>query len=215
MADITSLITSVRIKIDDNPGDKSTFKENLSRGIYGNQVNGVNLDFQTNNKRITTGTLSVLADGSTATLSTSAAGLLRGRFSITSAAPATSCYATYDYQFFTDTEITEFLTAAGSFVGSIDPTTVADGLIDALTFKAASDACFALSSRTGMLYDASAGGKQAAKGDLAKKYRELAKDLFDRATVEREAFYGKRKGAATSPAYGKTNTNQRPWTPMR
>ncbi len=65
-----------------------------------------------------------------------------------------------------------------------------------------------------MLYDAAAGGKSASKGDLAKKYRDLAKDLFDRAVAERTAYY-EGKGGQNSPAYGQTNTGQRPWTPRR
>lgn len=213
MATTASLITSVRTKIDDKPGDHSSFKENFTRGPLGNQVGTPNVSFQAMNKRITSGTLTVLIDGAAGAVTTTADGLLRGRFTTTTI-PLTSLFATYDFQFFTDAEITEFLTAAGSFVGVSDIEDVVAGLVDALTFKAGSDACFALAARTGMLYDASAGGKAASKGDLAKKYKDLAKDLFDRAVAERTNFY-ERKGGRAAPAYGSTTTGQRPYTPRR
>lgn len=215
MAILSDLISRVRTAIDDIAGDKSVFKENLKRSVNGNQVDGSNKDFQTNNKRLVDGSIIVLADGSSATLTADSDQLRRGRFTITSAAPASSCLVTYDFQFFNDDEITDFLTQAADFVGTSDVTMVEVGLIDSLVDKAASDACFALSTRSGFLYNASAGGKAAQKGDISKKYRDLAKDLFDKAVAERKAFYGDRKGQATSPAYGRFATKQTPYTPPR
>lgn len=216
MATANDLLTRVRILIDDQAGDKSVFKENLARSIQGNQVGSGNLSFQLNNRRLIATSLSVLADGSAATVSSSADQALRGRFTITSSAPSSSCFATYDFQFFTDTELTDFVNQAADFVeGVSDVTTVQVGLLDALVLKAASDACFALASRSGSLYNAAAGGKSAQKGDISRKYKDLAKDLFDRAVAEREAFYGPRKGQASSPASGKFATKQTPWTPRR
>lgn len=209
------LISRVRTAIDDVAGDKSVFKENLKRSVNGNQVDGSNKDFQTNNKRLVANSLSILADGSAATFMADSDQLRRGRFTITSAAPASSCFVTYDFQFFNDDEITDFLVQATDFIGYADMTTIVVGLIDTLVFKAGSDACFALSTRSGFLYNASAGGKAAQKGDISKKYRDLAKDLFDKAVAERTAFYGERKGQALSPAYGKFKTNQTPYTPPR
>lgn len=218
MATAADLLIRCRTLIDDLSGDKSVFKENLVRSNLGNQVDGANTSFKLNNNRISivasVAVLQVSKDGGSyaAPATVDAA---HGTFTL-AAAPTTSLFATYDWQYFTDAEITDFLTQAGDFVEAVtDISTVPVGLLDALVFKAASDACFALSARRAGLYDAAAGGKSASKGDISKKYRELAKDLFDRAVAERAAFWGPRKGEATAPAYGKFATNQNPWTPRR
>lgn len=218
MATVVDLLARCRTLIDDLPGDKSVFKENLVRSVLGNQVGGGNLSFKLNNSRVSVissvAQLQVSSDGA-AYAAPATVDAPHGTFTL-AAAPTTSLFATYDWQYFTDAEITDFITQAGDFVeATADVTTVPVGLLDALVFKAASDACFALSARRAGLYDASAGGKSASKGDISKKYRELAKDLFDRAVAERAAFWGPKKGQATSPAYGKFATNQTPWTPRR
>lgn len=215
MATTADLIGRCRTLIDDQPGDKSVFKENLTRSIQGNQVGSGNLSFQLNNRRLISTSLSVLADGAAATVTSSADQALRGRFTITSSAPASSCFATYDFQFFTDAEITDFLTQAGSFVGIEDITEVPVGLLDALVFKASSDACRALASRAAPFFNASAGGKSMDKNDIAKKYNDLADKLLKAAQDERQAYYGDRKGEASSPSYGQFATKQTPWTPRR
>lgn len=213
MATTNDLLGRVRTLIDDVAGDKSVFKENLTRSVIGNQVDGASKNFQLNNRRIVATTLQVSADGA-AFAPAASEDDLRGRFTL-STAPATSLLATYDFQFFNDTEITDFLTQAGSFVGSDDITQVATGLLDALVFKAASDAARALSMRSAPFFTAAAGGKSMQKGDISKKYADLANKLLDAATAERQAFYGDRKGLASSPAYGQFATRQTPWTPKR
>lgn len=218
MATAADLLTRVRTLIDDISSDKAVFKENLSRSLIGNQVNGTNTSFKLNNTRVSVvasvSTLQVSKDGAAYAAPTTVDNT-HGTFTVTGA-PTTSLFAIYDWQYFTDTEITGFLTQAGDFVeATTDITTVPVGLLDALVFKASSDACFSLAARRAGLYDASAGGKSASKGDISKKYRELAKDLFDRAVAERKAFYGERKGESSAPAYGQFATNQKPWTPRR
>lgn len=213
MATTPDLIGRIRTLIDDVAGDKSVFKENLTRSIIGNQVDGSNKSFQLNNKRLVAGILTVSIDGGAfATPASEDTG--HGRFT-TGTAPASALLAIYDFQFFTDTEITDFLTQAGSFVGADDVTQVATGLLDALVFKAASDACQALSVRTVPFFNASAGGKSMDKNEIAKKYAALSDSLFKKAVAERLAYYGDRKGEASSPAYGQFATKQTPWTPRR
>ncbi len=215
MSDANTLIARIRILIDDAAGSKSIFRENLSRSLGGNQVGGGNQSFQSNNKRLINGSLIVVTDGSAASIDATSAELFRGRFRITTTAPTTSCFVTYDFLFFIDDEVTEFLNGACSFVGIEDVTAVPLGLLDALCKKAASDACYSLATRAAPYYNASAGGKSAEKGDISRKYREKGKDLFDQAVAERTAFYGSRKGEASSPASGSFALKNNPYTPRR
>lgn len=213
----SDLISRIRAAIDDSPASKSILQENLARSRYGNQVGGGNKNFAVGNTRLISGTLAVVSDG--ATVTPASIDLFRGRFVLT-VAPASSLLATYDFEFFTDTELTVFLENAASFVSTTDLTFVSvdTGLGDAIVYKAASDAAFALSARSSPYYNAGAGGKSSQKGDISKKYRDLAEDLFGRATKERDAFYGPRKGMATSPAYGQIAPAGRivsPYTPRR
>ncbi len=217
MATAADLLSRLRTAIDDVAGGKTVFKENLTRSVWGNQVGGGNTSFRLNNQRIavvsSTSTLLVSKDGG-AYAAAATEDDFRGTFTVASA-PTASLFANYDWQYFTDTELNDFLTQAGDFVGVSDITTVAVGLLDALVFKAGSDASFALAARRAGLYNAGAGGKTAQKGDISKKYKDLAKDLFERATAERLAYYGARKGSSTSPASGRGTINQKVWTPRR
>jgi hypothetical protein len=215
---VSDLTARVRVAIDDVAGGKPVLQENLRQSRVGNQVNGTNKNFQVNNTRVESGTYSIVADGAAVSPS-GTPDYFRGRF-VLAGAPATSLLVSYDFQFFTDTEIARLLQNALSFVGSTDDTfaSVDVGLGDALVYKASSDAASALAARTSPYYDASAGSKSARKGDLGRKYRELAKDLFDRAVAEREQFYGPRKGQATQAAYGKSSPTSnivQPYTPRR
>lgn len=218
---VADLLARVRQAIDDVNGAKSILQENLTRSRFGNQVNGANKSFQLANTRIInpgTSTLFVSADGG-AFVAAATEDDFRGRFTL-AAAPATSLFATYDFQFFTDAELTVFLENAASYVGTTDATfaSVDPGLGDALVYKAGSDAARALSLRNAPYYDVGAGGKTVRKGDVGKKYRDLAKDLIESAKAEREAFYGDRKGQASSPAYGRSSPTSRivsPYTPRR
>lgn len=218
MAAISDLLSRLRTAIDDVAGDKTAFRENLRRSVYGDQVaGGTTLNFRLNNQRVAVvnlvSTLMVSADGNTFAPPATEDDL-RGTFTLL-VAPTSSLIATYDYQYFTDTELTDFINQAADFIGVADPTAVPVGLLDALVFKAGSDACFALSARRAGLYNAGAGGKTAQKGDISKKYKDLAKDLFERAVAERLAFYGQRKGKSSAPSAGSFATKQTPWTPIR
>ena len=218
---IADAILSVRSRLDDDAaGVKSVLNENLSRSALGNQVGSSNKSFQLNNRRIvgaiatpaTASTLVVTADGSVVAVATEDD--VRGRFTL-SAAPTTSCFATYDFQFFTDAELTQIVNDALGFVSAALVADVVTGLTDALIYKAASDAAGKIASRTGLYYNMAAGGKSAQKGTISDKFRALAKDFFERATAERTAFYGPRKGASTSPASGTVTLTQKVWTPRR
>lgn len=217
MATAADLLSRLRTAIDDVAGGKTVFKENLRRSIWGDQVGSSNTYFRLNNQRIAivsaVSTLLVSKDGG-AYAAAATEDDFRGTFTLASA-PTTSLFAQYDWQHFTDTELNDFLTQAGDFIGVSDITTVPVGLLDALVFKAGSDAAFAIAARRAGLYNAGAGGKTAQKGDISKKYKDLAKDLFDRATAERMAYYGTRKGQSTSPATGRGTITQKVWTPRR
>ena len=212
-------IASVRSRLDDDEaGVKSVLRENLSRSTIGNQVGNRNKTFVLNNRRIigaagtSPSTLAVEADGSVVAVSSEDD--VRGRFVLTNA-PATSLFATYDFQFFTDAELTQIVNDALGFVSVTAIGSVVAGLWDALIYKAASDAASKIAARTGLYYNQAAGTKRADKGTIAEKYRLLAKDFFERATAERDQFYGPRKGAATAPAAGRISPNITPWTPRR
>lgn len=220
MALLADLITGLRTAIDDLAGDKIVFRENLARSIRGNQITSAG-SYKLNNERIVATTLQVNVDSTGFKVIGGGGGQVpgtetdaTGQFTLTTPA-ATSLLAIYQFQYLTDAELTTFLNRAASFVSQTDPTVVEAGLVDALTFKAGSDACFSISARRAGLYNAGAGGKTAQKGDISKKYKDMATDLFNRAVAERLAFYGDRKGAASSPAYGQFATKQNPYTPER
>lgn len=220
MAILSDLISRVRTAIDDVAGDKSVFRENLGRSINGNQVT-LGSPYQLNNKRVAAGSLTVNVDGGGFKAIGSGGGQYpgteddaRGRFTLVTPA-ASSLFATYDFLFMSDTEITDFVNQAADFIGTSDPTTVAVGLLDALTLKAASDACFAIAARAASYYNFSAGGKAAQKGDISKKYQGMAKDLFERAVAERLSFYGERKGKSTAAVAKRFATKQKVWAPRR
>ena len=211
-----SAILSVRSKLDDDVnGVKSVLNENLSRSAIGNQVGSGNKSFVLNNKRVYnpgTTTLIVTVDGSVVTQATEDD--VRGRFTLT-VAPATSCFATYDFQFFTDAELTQIINDGLNFVSVTDITTLDQGLTDALIYKCAADGASKIATRTGQLYNQSACGKAAQKGTIADKFLKLAVYYMKCAEDQRAAFYGPRKGASTSPASGRVTLKNRPYEPRR
>jgi len=212
-------LLSVRSKLDDDAvGVKSILNENLSRSAIGNQVGGGNKSFVLNNKRIigavspSPTTLIVTADGTVVTQATEDD--VRGRFTLTNA-PATSLFATYDFQYFTDAELTQIINDGLNFVSCTDITTLNPGLTDALIYKAASDGAAKIAMRTGLYYNQSAGGKAAQKGTIADKFLKLSQQYMKQAVDERAAFYGPRKGASTSPASANAALRSPVWPPRR
>lgn len=201
---------ALRGAIDDVP--KPVWKENLTRGVLGNQVNGTNTTFKLNNRRLEAGTLLVAKDGGAFAVPTSQDDNL-GQFTLTPA-PTTSLFANYSYYFFTDAELDAHLALGLSFVGSTTVSAVVQGLQDAFIKYAAGNAFQALSGRAAPLYDAAAGGKSVSKASIKAHYLALAKQKFEEAKQERAAFY-EGKGARERPAYGRTTTSQRPYTPKR
>ena len=206
-------LLSVRSKLDDDAvGVKSILNENISRSAIGNQVGSGNKSFVLNNKRIITGTLIVTADGAVVTQATEDD--VRGRFTLTNA-PATSLFATYDFQYFTDAELTQIINDGLNFVSCTDITTLNPGLTDALIYKAASDGAAKIAMRTGLYYNQSAGGKAAQKGTIADKFLKLSQQYMKQAVDERATFYGPRKGASTSPASASLALRSPVWPPRR
>ena len=206
-------LLSVRSKLDDDAvGVKSILNENISRSAIGNQVGSGNKSFVLNNKRIITGTLIVTADGAVVTQATEDD--VRGRFTLTNA-PATSLFATYDFQYFTDAELTQIINDGLNFVSCTDITTLNPGLTDALIYKAASDGAAKIAMRTGLYYNQSAGGKAAQKGTIADKFLKLSQQYMKQAVDERATFYGPRKGASTSPASANAALRSPVWPPRR
>lgn len=212
MASTATIITRIRTLIDDLAGDKSVFKENLRRAPIGDQVGSSNVNFQLNNRRIIAGSLFVSIDGGSFAAPTSEDDT-RGRF-VTATPPTLALLATYDFQFFTDTEITTIIDSALSFVGYTVTTNVPDGLLDPMVKWAAGDCFQALSSRAAPLYDAAAGNKNVRKSSITKSYLDLAKEKHAEATAERLAFF-ERKGEREAPAYGNIVISQTPYTPIR
>jgi len=214
-------ILSVRSRLDDDAtGVKSVLNEDLRKSAIGNQVGSGNKSFVLNNKRIigailspaTPSTLVVTVDVSV--VSVASEDDTRGRFTLT-VAPVTSCLATYDFQFFTDAELTQIVNDALGFVSVTTISNLVSGLSDALIYKAASDGASKIAARTGQYYNATAGGKSHQKGTIADKFLKLADYYAKLAVQERAAFYGPRKGAATSPASGRVTLTSKPYTPRR
>lgn len=211
--------SQVRSLIDDldNPPSKSVRQEDLRRSALGDQVDGTNKFFQLNNRRIVAGSLVVISDGATLTPVTDyAEDDVRGTFTIAGghAAPATTLKARYDFIYFQDAELDPFITEGLRFVGLTDITTIADGLVAAVTAYASMVAFRALAARNAPIYDAEAGGKKLSKASIKKHWMDLAKLAEVSANDAKTNFY-QRQGRRDAPSFGQTNTGQREYTPQR
>lgn len=201
---------NVRDILNDNPADKMVRQENLVK-----QVNGVRVKFLLGNRDLLAGTLEVTVGG-TVTVPAST-DLPNGTFTLATA-PATGVevLATYQWQWFTDTEIDRLILVG---VVQVDPsatsvTTIRAGLEVPVQHFAAARAYDLLAARTAQYFSAGAGGKTVDKNPIAERYKKLRDEQTALAVTKREDFY-KRLGGQNEPAYAQFATNQTPYTPRR
>lgn len=210
---LSDLITSLRILASDTP------TANLIRGETPAGLNdGTNTHFRTAQRNIVASSIyftinSTYRSQTGLTIDDSVNGL----FSI-SPAPAANgnpWYIDYNYQWFTDTDYTEFLNdAARDLLGVSDPTTVQTALVAALLQYGLG---YFYQRRATQYADkyASSGGQAGQSVDVVtKNFQTLSKAAFDRAQAMRDQFYT-RLGSSKAPASATTSYGIDPITPIR
>jgi len=110
----------------------------------------------------------------------------------------------YFFTLCTDAEYTLWATDAANFVGSTDPTQVADGLASCLHNYMAAMAAEKMSDMSGWYYQAAAGNKNFNKDQISAKFLAIYKEKMATAEKLRDDFY-KRHGQREAPAKAVTN----------
>jgi hypothetical protein len=140
-----------------------------------------------------------------------------GLFTISSApaANANPWYIDYNFQWFTDTDYTEFLNdAARDLLAISDPTKVADALVAAMLQYGLG---YFYQRRATYFADkySSSGGQAGQSVDVVtSNFQKLAKAAFDRAQAMRDQYYT-RLGSSKAPASATTSYGIDPITPPR
>ena len=118
-----------------------------------------------------------------------------------SATPAAGVYVAYNYEWFTDSDYAQFLYQAAqmTLAGTIDPTTIVNGLSDAMVQYAIAQFWLARASQYAERYASSAGGVTEQVQAVAQIYLNLAKAANTRADFLKLDFY-KRQGQREAPA---------------
>lgn len=174
--DISAAISSLRSLLGDNSTDKFEFKTN----VYPTPDN-VTTRFFTGSTRLVSGSLQVYAAG-TLVPSGAPSGIIdidteKGSFELARAPSGhIELQASFYYQWFKDTELTEFLTAAANMVGY---ETVTDGALPILARGALLDfACYYAYMKKAAEFaefiTASAGGYTVDQGKAHPNWRSLA-----------------------------------------
>lgn len=203
MAAWTTAIADVRKIISDGPTDKLCYRKKVI-----GEVNGANLTFKTFEMRRISDLVAPISpagvfDDAGVAIPVSSDDATSGQFVVTTAPiNGTSVVATYYYQWFTDDELSEFLTDASEWIGNgTDYSTIGEGLRPGAKEFAAHKAYQKLVSKmavqlaeTYQLYDAPDG----KRFDPVAAYMKISKDKFDLATKLRDDFYT-RKGQALAP----------------
>lgn len=214
----TTSVADLRTLLSDGEADRYCRRKK----VFGRQ-NGSNKTFFTFEfRRVTDFTsteepLTVYVNGSAAGITADDPGT--GFFTLATA-PANNdiLEATYYYQWFTDAELTAFLTSAVRWLGlGTDPSTLDDGLVPAALQYAAKDAYYKMALRwrerastAFMLEDAPR--KEAI--EAATGFEALVKSSYAMAKELRNDFYG-RQGQANAPVFGVAFGSVRPVTPRR
>jgi len=223
---LAALITSLRILGHDGPADHTIFGEKLGAVPNGFPVDGSNTVFKIGGqdghstpivagsvyltypadptkRRITTGfTLSDAVNG----------------FITFSVAPASSTeiLADYNYYWFSDAQLTEFINEAAqtTVAGTTDPTTIDANLVQAMLQFALASFFQSRASQYAERYATSGGQAGTSVDQVAKMYLDLAKAATIRATQYRDDYY-KRQGQREAPSSVVVNFRIDPITPFR
>ena len=207
MSEIANIILTVREIVDDNATSKFVRQEDLTK-----QVATGNTKFYVDNGPIASMDVA-LVDGvvipSTAYTLDTAKGLIT--FTV---APATSVFLTYYWYDFTDTQITDFayrgLSQCGLSTGKgneeTDLSVSPEALKTAVSEYSAHYAYSSLASKMARLFKASAGKKEIDKDNIYNKYKEGAKEYWDKAELTKDNYY-KRQGRREAPAFAEAAVN--------
>ena len=213
------MIVSVRIGLDDNSNNKYVGGEDLS-----NQIFTGNLLFRLGNGNVVTGTDKVLVDG---------VALVNGvGYTLNNAtgqltlvvAPTATIRVSYNWQDFSDDEITDFIANGIQHIGmrtSTDPSTVFTDLanVDVNLQKAVEHYSLYhgfsnLAAKTARLFSAGAGKKNINKDNISKKFLDLAQFHQAEGDRARDDFYT-RQGRRNAPAFAANTVKYPTNTPRR
>jgi hypothetical protein len=209
----TTAIDDVRRLLSDGPKDKLRHRKRVLGKIDGTNVTFKTLEF----RRLTDFTTAsapegVYVDGVTAPVTLDDPSNT-GEFNVTTAPVDGSVVeATYFIQWFTDSEITGFLTSASNWILQSDVyDNISPGLRPAAIHYAAQEAYQKLAvrwaeelSETYRLQDAPSEGAF----EVVDKYRTIAMDMHKKSMALRDDFY-KRSGKTLQPLFGNIAGNVR------
>jgi hypothetical protein len=230
---LTQLITSLRALAGDSLDSKVIFSENLGGSDYLSfPVDGVNTVF-----RLKSVPLSDVAGTPVYTwltiIGTGAVSRTHAGFTITdqkngiitftvapnpgNATPNAGVYLDYNYIWFTDDKYTEFLNQAAqdTMAGTAtDPTTIVDGLTQAMLQYALSYFWMARASLYAEQYESTGGDASERVQTVTQAYMALAKNAKAQGDDKRKMFY-QRQGQRDLPSSQDGNVNFDPISPIR
>ena len=132
-----------------------------------------------------------------------------------SPAPAAGVVFDYFYNWFVDTDYTEFLNdAARDLIGVGDPTTVQDGLISALLSYALGHFWMARATQYAHRYSSGGGSVSQQVSSVTKGFQALADSANKKAEASRDQFY-EDLGSRAQSASAKITFGIDPMTPPR
>lgn len=125
-------------------------------------------------------------------------------------------YASYNYQWFTDAEIAQFLyqAAQSTLAGTTDPTTIVNGLQPAMIQYALYEFWKSVASKWAEKYAATGGDTSEQAQTPAQTYLKLAQDAYAKA-VNLQTLYYQRQGQRNAPASATISHNWDPISPIR
>lgn len=215
MATLAALITQARTLCRDLPTSNRSVRE-TPKGLN----DGANTKFAVQSPIIVTGSLKWSTNGTyrvTTGVTLDDANL--GYITI-SPAPAAGnqnqpFYVDYYYQWFADSDYTEFLNdASRDLIGNGNPTVVVDGLISALMQYTLGHYWQARANQYASRYSSSGGMAGQSVDKVADRFGTWAKDAFTQGKSFRDDFY-KGLGQRESQSSAVINYNIDPMTPPR
>jgi hypothetical protein len=208
---LATLITSLRTLANDTTTANRILRETLT-GV----VDGSNKNFYLQQRNIVTGSVYLTYTGVFRTQTGFTVTLADGLVAFGSApASGLEILADYNFQWFNDTDHTEFLNrAANHLSANTDPTAVDVGLEMALMQYALGYFYQRRAAEYAHRYSSSSMGTTAQVDTVTKNFAMLAKSAFDTADKFRLAFY-QRQGQREAPASGTQTYGIDPYTPQR
>ena len=217
MTTTAALITSIRTKGNDTSTSNLVLGE--SPVGQGNQKNdGSNTHFRLQNTNLVTGSVYVTINTSYRATTGFTMDLVNGLvvFASAPAANANPFYIDYNFQWFTDTDYTDFITDATRDLGYsyVDPTTVPDTLIPALEQYALYYYWTRRASRYAHKYSSSGGSAGQQVDVVTENFLSLAK-MAKKCGVDLRDDYYKKQGRQYDPASGTVTYQFDPMSPIR